>query len=370
MKNSKKSISIIATAVLLTYGCASVKTNLTFKNYIKTDITVNVESYSRKGDLKVNESFIVGKSISDQNSNTPTDRIFVTKGYKGGNIKIKYNPTESNTKFTLDPIIVPNSEDELNQAIPLTGLVLYDVNDNKQRLISLGTDLKFDSTTDFSRLLDIKQQLGSLVIGKKESDKLQILDIIPLKDIDITYEKTSTLQESTVTEKSVVSQLKLSIPIYGSIESMMSNSDLHQVKWDISYYPFFSNVGFSNLITDLDQASKKSLINKLKLNDQNLDIFILRSFNVIESGIFSVTSGTKINTEGNAAIASVFTANAAYAFKSEDSKFVSIPNKSYNIKYEKWQSVSELITKLEGLIALPPDGKTSPTIMIPFINIK
>jgi hypothetical protein len=364
-----KKVKLLTSLILLatsTSVLAQVKANLTIRNYIKTDMTVNIESYDSRGNLKVNESFIVDKSTSINNVISPTTKVLVTKGYKNGNIKIKYNPTESNTKFTLDPIQVPNSNADLNQSIPLTGLTLYDVNDNRKQLVSLGTDLKFDTSTTFTRLIDVKQQLGSLVIGKKENNKLIISDIIPLKDIDIKYDRTSTIEESTIIEKSVISELKVAVPIYGSIESKMSNSDLHQVKWEISYYPFINNTSFSELVVDLDINNKTSLLRKLRLNDPTLGVFILRGFDVIESGIFSITNGTKVNTEGNAAIASVFTASAAYAFKSEDSKFVSIPNKAYNLGYEKWQTVSELIQNIENrIINLPSDGRLTPIILSP-----
>jgi len=138
------------------------------------------------------------------------------------------------------------------------------------------------------------------------------------------------------------------------------------VKWEISYYPFLNNTSFSQLVVDLDFVNKSALLKKLKLNDTTLSVFILRGFDVIESGIFSITSGTKVNTEGNAAIASVFTASAAYAFKSDDSKFVSIPNKAYNLSYEKWQTVGELIKSIENkMLGLPVDGNLSPIILTP-----
>jgi hypothetical protein len=363
-----KKVTLVAIIVVITVNTllAQVNANLTIRNYIKSDMTIYLESYDNKGNLKVNESFIVDKSIATQNGITPTTKLIVIKGYKGGNIKIKYNPTESNTKFTLDPIQIPNNKSDVNQTIPITGLTLYDVNDNKKRLVSLGTDLKFDSSTVFTRLIDVKLQLGTLIIGKKENNKLVIVDLIPLKNIDIIYDRTSTLQESTVIEKSVVSQLKVAVPIYGSVEAMMSNSDLNQVKWEISYYPFLNNTSFSQLIVDLDFTNKSTLLRKLKLNDSTLSIFLLRRFDVIESGIFSITSGTKINTEGNAAIASIFTANAAYAFKSEDSRFVSIPNKAYNLSYEKWQTVGELIRSIENKMAILSDeGKLSPIVLTP-----
>jgi len=329
-------------------------------------MTVYIESYDNKGNLKVNESFVVDRSVINQGSTTPTTKLVLTKGYKGGNIKIKYTPTESNTKYTLDPIQVRNNNTDLNQSVTLTGLTLYDVNDNKRRLISLGTDLKFDSSTVFTRLIDVKQQLGTLIIGKKVNNKLVIVDLIPLKNIDITYDRTSTLQELTVIEKSVFSQLKVAVPIYGSVEAMMSTSDLNQVKWEISYYPFLNNTSFSQLVVDLDITNKSALLKKLKLNDTSLSVFLLRSFDVIESGIFSITSGTKINTEGNAAIASVFTASAAYAFRSDDSKFVSIPNKAYNLSYEKWQNVGQLIQSIENkMLNLTVDGRLAPTILTP-----
>jgi hypothetical protein len=338
---------------------AQVKAKLTFINYITSDMSVFVESYDKNGKLKANESFVVAKSTILDKSTTPTTHLFESIAFKGGKITIKWNPILSNTKFTENPIQIPNSNLDVNRSIPLTGLILYDVNDNKQRLIAVGTNLKFDSATTFTRLIDVKQQLGSLIIGKIENNVLKIIENIPLKEVNILYDTPSVLKESTVTDKSVLSQLKTSVPIYGSLESLMSTSDLYQVMWDISYYPFQSNVGFSSLIMDLDASSKQVLLNKLRLN-LGYDIFLLRNFDIIESGIFSVTTGTKINTEANAAIASVFTASAAYAFKSEDSKFISIPNKVYNMKYEKWQSVSDLISKLELHYPLKKDGTVAP----------
>ncbi|WP_276378554.1 hypothetical protein [Flavobacterium sp. H4147] len=371
MKIKISRILVCYFVIVSTISTAQIKTKLEFRNYIKTDITVNIESYDKKGKLKVNQSFIIPKATVNKTENVEniisTNEVVIIKGYKEGNIKIKYNPTESNTKFTLDPIQIPSTSNDLNHTIPLTGLVLYDVNDNKQRLISVGTDLKFNASTTFTRLTDVKQQLGSLIIGKKENEKLIVIDVIPLKNIDITYDRTSVLQESTVTEKSIISQLKVSVPIYGSIESMMSSSDLNQIKWDISYYPFLNNTSFSQLVTDLDLLNKKALVSKLKLNDSSLNIFMLRGFDVIESGIFSVTNGTKINNEGNAAIASIFTANAAYAFKSEDSKFISIPNKAYNLSYEKWQTVGELIQNIENkILNLPNDRQNTPSVLTPY----
>ncbi|WP_433900479.1 hypothetical protein [Sphingobacterium puteale] len=345
---------------------AQVKATLTILNYIKTDVLVFVESYDKNGILKANESFLVNKSTGAKEALTPTQKLYVAKGYKEGNIKIKYSPAESSSRFSLDPIAVPKNSSDFNQAVTLNGLTLHDVNDNKNRLITLGTELKFDSATQLSRIVDVKRQLGSLVVGKKEGEKLIISDIIHLKDVEIPYDKTSKLEETSVIEKSVMSQLKISVPIYGSVEAMMSNSDLNQVKWEILYYPFFNNTSFSDFIIAMDAPSKQSLINKLKINDSSLGVWLLREFDVIESGIFSVTNGTKINTDGNAAIASVFTASAAYAFKSENSKFVSIPNKAYNLKYTEWQKVGTLIQFLQSkILNLPIDGNLIPNRLTP-----
>lgn len=356
--------------ILFFNSCKPVKTTLTFKNYIETDVTVNIESYTKKGKLMVNESASIEKGIRDKNTKkvTPTARVYVTKGYKGGNIKIKYYPTESNSRFTIEPIIVPDLKEELKRELPLTGLIMYDADDNKKRLIQLGTDLKLDSATILYRLVDIKPLLGSLIIGKLEHDTLKIKDYILLEKCDILIDKPTILQEATITEKSIISSLKLSVPVYGSLETNMSNSDLCLIKWDVSHYPFTSSINISSLIVSLDQSKRTSLINSLRLEPSDLDIYILKGFDVIESGIFSTTNGTKITTDGNAAIASVFTANAAYAFKSEDSKFYSIPNKVYNVKYEKWQSVSDLLQRLGNNGAtLAPDGGNRSNIIIPLI---
>lgn len=363
---TKIKILLLLQLIIVNSACAQVKANLTFKNYIKSDMNVYIESYDKKGTLKVNESFTVDKCSSIEEDIQPSSKLITVNGYKGGSIKIRYSPSESNTRFSLEPISVPDVKADVNQTLTLTGLTLYDVNDNKKRLISLGTELKFDSTTKFTRLIDAKQQLGSLIIGKVVNDKLVIVELIPLKSIDIPYDQTSVIQETSITERSVMSKLKLAIPVYGSVEAMMSSTDLNQVKWEISYYPFFNNTSFSQHITEMKIEAKNSLINTLKLSDTSLGVYLLRSFDVIESGIFSVTTGTKINTEANAAIASVFTANATYAFKAEDSKFVSIPNKAYNLSYEKWQSVGSLINSLEKkVITIQKDGKTPAEILEP-----
>jgi hypothetical protein len=371
MKNTKFFSGLLLTGLIF-YSCTPVKTTVTFKNYIETDVTVNVESYTKKGKLKVNESVSIGKGIKDQKPTEiiPTDKIYITKGYKGGNIKMKYHPTKSNTKYTIEPIIIPNSNDDLNIVEPLTGLVMYDANDSKLRLKQLGTDLKFDSSTILCRLVDIRPLLGGLIIGSVVNGILDIKDYIQIEKCEIPNDKASIIQETTYTEKSIVSGLKLSVPIYGSIESNMSNSDLCLVKCDILYFPYKNTVSIASLITSLDAVNRTALISKLKLQPSNQNIYILRSFDVIESGIFSTTNGTKITSDGNAAIASVFTADAAYAFKSEDSKFYSIPNKAYNLEYELWQTVSDLLLKLENNVKLPIDGNNLHNIMIPQFELK
>ncbi|UZT97057.1 hypothetical protein ODZ84_17900 [Chryseobacterium fluminis] len=360
---------------------AQNKAVLTVKNYITTDITIFIESYDDKGKLKVNESKMVAKATTTTTNSdpliksvTPSELAITTLAYKGGNIKIKYSPSESNVKYNLDPIAIPNSKNDVNQIISLSGLQLYNGTENKERLLSIGTNLKFDSKTELIRLIDVEKQLGGLVIGSMENGKLVIRDIIPLKSLSIIYSQPSVLKESSVTDKSTVSSLKVSIPIYGSVEALMSNSDLHHVKWDISYYPVMSNTSFSELINDLDNNGKKALVNKLKLQKSSDKIYLLRNFDVIESGIFSVTSGVKINTEGNAAIASVFTANAAYAFRSEDSKYISIPNKAYNLKYEEWLSINDLVNVINPPTTsqpiLPSENSSNLKSLLPIFSNK
>ena len=51
------------------------------------------------------------------------------------------------------------------------------------------------------------------------------------------------------------------------------------------------------MITGLDLVNKQALLKKLKLIDTTLSVFILRSFDVTKSGVFSITNGTKVNTE-------------------------------------------------------------------------
>jgi hypothetical protein len=337
--------SLFATIGILFYGCSTVKTTLDIRNYINTDINVNIESYNNKGSLKVNRSFVIEKADTLKKYFIP-DTIIITKGYKNGNIKIKYNPTLGQSRFTLDPIQIPNSKDDINQAINITGLTLYSENDNKQKLLEIGTNLNFNKDTKFTRLVDITPQLASLIIGHKENDKLQIKEIIPLGRIEIKYVAPNYIEENSIIDKSTMAQLKVSVPVYGSVESKMSNNVLNEIKFDVKYYNYFNNTSFSTLISQLDSTKKRQLISELRLFGFTDKIWLIRKFDVIESGVFAITKGSKILTDSNAGIASVFTANAAYAFRAEDTQIVSISDQTYNLEYVEWQTVGQLIFKL------------------------
>src|SRR5688572_5765390 len=108
----------ISILLILFSSCKSVDANFTFDNYIESDVTANVSSYTNRGKLKVNESVSLTKAtISDSDHVIPTSKSYSTKGYKGGNIRINYYPNGTNTRFTKDPIPVPNSNLDLNQEV-------------------------------------------------------------------------------------------------------------------------------------------------------------------------------------------------------------------------------------------------------------
>ncbi|TEB41499.1 hypothetical protein D0809_25215, partial [Flavobacterium circumlabens] len=174
----------------------------------------------------------------------------VVDGYKGGSIKIKYNPSQSNAKFNYEPISISRSNSDVNHVVTLTGLELYESQVNVNKFLNLTKGLKFDSITKFERLIDITDQLGSLVIGKKNGNSVTITDVIPLKEVKIKYSTPIKYEEASILEKSTVSNLKLSIPVYGSIESLMSNSDLNYIKWGITYYPMINNTSITTAIEE------------------------------------------------------------------------------------------------------------------------
>ncbi len=355
MKTNNWLSIMLLIALLVCISCSSVKTSILFKNYISNDVTVNVESYTKKGSLKHNESVLIPKGFLDpEKKPASTDKEYTTIGYKGGNIKMKYYPTGGNSNFTLDPLVIPDSRRPINFVQTLTGLTMYDVNDGKQRLMQLGTDLKFDSTTVLYRMVDISPLIGSLVFGKMEGNKLVITDNYLIKEGRIQFDKPSTFEQNTITEKSLVSALKLSIPIYGSIEASMTSSSLYKITWLISYYSFNSNISTSTLLATLSPEKKKELVDALGILPKGLNVYIISSFDVIESGVFNITKGTEIITGGNVAVASVFTGNTAYTFRADDSQIISIPNKAYNIKFVEWETVDNLLKKLK-----PADTKSA-----------
>jgi hypothetical protein len=345
MKTNLKFVIEFLTLALFLIGCSPIKLTLRSLNLSKTEMIVDAESYDSKGNLKRSPSFdSKGKTDDSQNAK---ETQYIIDAFQGGVVKLKYKPVGSEATFNLSEIKVPKSKEDFEKAFSLSDIKTYNEDDQKQKLLEIANNLKLENTKDFYRLVDVKKLLGTVIIGKIENSVLNPKDYFNLMEEKIEYAEAKETKSSAITTKSVITNVSLTIPIYGSVQSSFSNNNLHQVMWDIKYYNFLSSFNAGSVITGSSNDKKGNLLNVLNLYP-NDDIYILREFYIIESGTFSATSATKIETSADAAIASVFTADGAYAFKAEDSKFTTLPSQVYNLKFVKLMTVQNLIDKLNG----------------------
>jgi hypothetical protein len=355
--------SILTASFLLSYAASPVKAIFTFKNYSESDMSVIIQVYDKKNNLMGNSSYPIDKASKDPNSNviTPfTAKPIEIKCFQGGLIKMKYKAGSSGAEYTIDPVDVPKSKDNLIRTFDLNGFTNYSANNDKARFIELGNQLNLTGVKEFSRLVDIVPQLGTLVVGKLKDNKLTNVDFIPVTTVKFEFSTPNTIQESKLTEKSVMTDLSVTIPIYGSIASSMVNDEVHSVRYNVSYYTYNNSTQISSIVNSFNTEEKKSLLANLRLLDKDMKIYILRKFDVLEDATFAVTGGTKIEIKGSASIAAVSTLSGSYIFNAQESKTISIPSKAYNIVYDEWMSVDELINKLNAALTapliLPPDG--------------
>ena len=364
--------SIMVFLSLFSYSKPPVKALFNFKNYSESDMTVLIQVYDKKNNLMGNSSYPVNKGKKDTTTNIinpTTSEVVQIKCYQGGLIKMKYRAGGSGAEYTIDPVDVPESKDDLIRTFDLNGFVNYDPNGDKERFVSLGNDLHLVGVNEFVRLVDLVPQLGSLVVGKMVDKKLTGVDFIPITNVKYEFSTSSSIKESKLTEKSVMTALSVTIPIYGSIASNMSNNNVHSVRYDISYYSYTNSVQISAIINSWTTEQKRALLANLRLLDKTNYVYILRKFDVLEEATFSITSGTKIKVEGNASIAAVSTLSGSYIFDAQESKSISIPSKGYNLVYDQWISVEELIAKLTAATTLPMENINN-RVQIESLNLR
>jgi hypothetical protein len=353
----------LTASILFSYAAPPVKAVFTFKNFSESDMNVIIQIYDKKNNLMGNSSYSIDKASKAPNSNviTPfTAQPIEIKCFQGGLIKMKYKAGSSGAEYTIDPVDVPKSKDNLIRTFDLNGFTNYSANNDKARFLELGTQLNLTGVKEFSRLVDIVPQLGTLVVGKLKDNKLTNVDFIPVTPVKFEFSTPNTISESKLTEKSVMSDLSISIPIYGNIASSMVNDDVHSVRYNVSYYTYNNSTQISTIVNSFNTEQKKSLLANLRLFDNDMKIYILRKFDVLEDATFAVTGGTKIEIKGSASIAAVSTLSGSYIFNAQESKSISIPSKAYNIVYDEWMGVGELINKLNvaliSPLTLPSDG--------------
>ena len=336
-----------------------VKAIFTFVNYTDVDLTVIIQVYDKKNTLIGNPSYTITKGTISPSTKTIdpfTSKTFELNCEKEGIIKIKYKVNGNGAEYTIDPLDVPKSNDNLVRVFDLSGFSNFDPNTDKTKFIELGHQLNLTESTEFTRLVDLIPQLGSLVVGKMVDKKLTNVDYIPITNVKYEFTPPSIIDESKFTQKSVMTDLSVTIPIYGSIASSMTNDAIYSVRYNVSYYPYNNSAQISPIINSWDSDKKKALLANLRLLDKGLYVYILRKFDVLEQATFSITDGTKIELAGSASIAAISTLSGSYIFNAQKSKSISIPSKGYNLIYDPWISVDDLITRLAAATKLPIDG--------------
>jgi hypothetical protein len=343
-----KKLITISIITLLLFGCNPMKLTLNSYNNSTELMIVDAESYNKKGKLMASPSF--KSSEKEKEESKPKETKFVVDAYKGGVVKLKYKQLSAPTYFYLDEYKIPNKKEDFDKSFSLSEVKNYNETNEREKLFSLGTSLDLKDTKKLKRLIDISPLLGTIIIGKLDEKDLTIIESFTISKEEIKYVEPNINKSSAFTTKKVLAEISLSIPIYGEVSSTFQNEEIHQVNWEIKSYPFeLTSFGIQNILT-LSDEKKRVLLEFLKAYslDKENEIYFIRKFDIIESGTFSTTKSTKINTIAEAAIASVFTAKGVYTFKSEDLKFKTIQSSAYNLKFVKPISISNLIKVLKG----------------------
>lgn len=286
-------------------------------------------------------------------------------------IKVQYYPTISTARVTLDPpLYVHDSKQPFNTDVSVGRLGIFDATASESTILELGKNMGGGNSELAERLVDILPLLGSAIIATfaVDANKRETAEVhgsIPLQQVKYEYATPIELRSSTTTNRSIVARASVSIPVYGSIASSMSNASVYNMAWSIKHSPYLNSA--FNVGDALETATLKDLkrMKNLLSANPNATLAVIHRMHVIESASFGLTQGKSLTATGSAAIASVFTASGSYSFNLSDETYVTLPSLVLNVEYQKQGDRQTTITLIDELIKAKQLPTPTPTPAAP-----
>ncbi len=347
-------------------GCPkNVHTLIDFQNYVPKAVQVKVTALDTQQNIVAAPSVIVGAAqyvpnpdggVQTEPDGTPKLIPGVPDGgalqfdvEKKGRIKYEYQPVGTTSSM---PLPEDNIPDDPGKPFPVKKLI-----PTMQSFDSVGTYRELESIAEqmgakgqplVGRLVDYIPRLSAAIIVDGQQ---KILDLVQLATPpEIKFSAPFTITRSVYMNKDLVSNIKVAVPIYGSIESSFKDSGLYKATVDVKHFPYENPFELTTSILAADDAKLKALKAIIDTNS-GCKVRVIRGFRLIESAVFALQRGAKMQAGGNLAVASVLTADAVYNFSSGDESVTSLTQAVINVDYSEWPctSVSTLIgDKLAG----------------------
>lgn len=265
-------------------------------------------------------------------------------------VKITYTPVGTQAKFNEPAAPVPNAS-SFSKSFAFDSARDFDSAATVDQLKALGEQIGGDNNVkDLLKLVDIEPMLTSLLIGKvdvKGRFQGQVISLGPPPKL--AGRQADTVRNVTMMNRAIAMDVKVAVPIFGSIATQLSNSDFYKVLSEVRHYQYANTYSIADA---LQKASKEKLaeLQMALKNDTSAQAYYIQEMHVIPMAAFSITRGTEIKGSADAAIASVLTSSGAYTFSQSDENLVGLEGDVVNIKYAPYGKHDDLLTAVNDLL--------------------
>lgn len=352
-----RSLIGVALSLTLITGCKHyVSTHIAVQNYVPMAVQVKVTALDTEQNIVASPSIVVPAATAVRAPDggvvlQPDGRPQLVPGVPDGGpiefkveakgrIRFEYTPVGTNSSMPLPEDNVPNDD---SQPFKITKLVPtitpFDSAGTYADLERIAETMGAKNQPLVGRLVDYLPRLSAAIVIDSQS---KIIDLVQLATPpEFKFSAPMTVTRTVLLNKSLITNIKVAVPLYGSVESAFSDASLYKATVDVKHFPYENPFELSTSMQSADQVKLKALKAVIDANT-GCKVRVIRGFRFIDAAVFALQRGTKRSASADSAVSSVLTSDAVYAFANEESSVNSLTQVVLNVDYSEWTCASVL----------------------------
>lgn len=328
-------------------GCPArpVLTKVFVANYLPRTVQVKVTALDTDQNIVASPSVIVGPArpavigpdggVLVESVPGIRDGGLEFEVAKKGRIRYEYTPVGTSSSMPLPEDSVPNDSSRpyiIEKLIPETPS--FDSAGSYRQLEQLAEELGAQGQPVVGRLVDFIPRLSAAIVVDAKGE---LKDLVQLSSPpEIKFSPPFTVLRTVLLDKSLATKIKVAVPVYGSIDTSITDSSLYKATVEIKHTPFENPFELASSLLNAEDV-KLQAIQGAMAQHADCAVRVIRGFRYVESAVFAVEQGIKFNGSTNLAVASVLTADAVYTFSKSQQSINTLAQAVFNFRYSEWK---------------------------------